>query len=95
MAKHEIDVTSMVFGTLFVGAAGVWALVEGDVVSWPDASRIFPILLVVAGLLGLASTLRRGMGDRGGAAQPVETFRTAETTDTAEHNDPTERRPDA
>lgn len=94
MAKHEIDVTSMVFGTLFVGGAGVWALVAGDVVSWPDASRIFPILLVVAGLLGLASTLRRGMSERAGSAQAVENGRTTEGQ-SAEHTDPAGRGPDA
>jgi hypothetical protein len=61
---HDTDVTSLVFGLLFLGAAAMWALVESDVVSWPDASRIFPVLLVAAGLIGLASSVRRSRRSR-------------------------------
>jgi hypothetical protein len=61
---HETDVTSLVFGLLFLGAAAMWALVESDVVSWPDASGIFPVLLVVAGLIGLVSSVRRSRRSR-------------------------------
>ena len=61
---HDTDVTSLVFGLLFLGVAAMWALVQWDVVSWPDASGIFPVLLVVAGLIGLASSVRRSRRSR-------------------------------
>ena len=62
--RHETDATSLVFGLIFLGAAAVWALVEADVVSWPDASGFFPVLLVVAGVIGLVSSLRRSRRSR-------------------------------
>jgi hypothetical protein len=61
---HDTDVTSLVFGLLFLGVAVVWALVETDVVSWPDASGFFPVLLLVAGVVGLLSSVRRGRRSR-------------------------------
>jgi hypothetical protein len=61
---HDTDVTSLVFGLLFLGGAVVWALVEADVVSWPDASGFFPVLLVVAGVIGLLSSVRRSRRSR-------------------------------
>jgi hypothetical protein len=61
---HDTDVTSLVFGLLFLGIALVWLLVQQDVVSWPDASRIFPIVLVVAGVVGLVSSLTRSRRTR-------------------------------
>jgi hypothetical protein len=63
-ARHDTDVTSLVFGLLFLGLVGVWALVESTVVSWPDASRIFPVVLVAVGLVGLVSSLGRSRRSR-------------------------------
>lgn len=60
MAEHDTDVTSLVFGVLFLGLAGVWALVRYDVLTLPAASVVVPIVLVVAGAAGLVLTLRRG-----------------------------------
>ncbi len=60
MAKHDTDVTSLVFGVLFLGLAGVWALVQYDVLTLPAASVVAPMVLVVAGVAGLVLTLRRG-----------------------------------
>lgn len=59
VGRHDTDVTSLVFGLLFLGIAAVWLLVQQDVVSWPGASRIFPIVLVAAGVIGLVSSLTR------------------------------------
>jgi fatty acid desaturase len=69
--RHDTDVTSLVFGLLFLGLAVVWALVEVDVVSWPDASGFFPVLLVVAGLVGLLSSVRRSRRSRRDDEQEV------------------------
>ena len=59
MVKHETDVTSLVFGLLFLGLAGLWALVQYDVLTLPAASVVAPIVLVAAGVAGLLLTLRR------------------------------------
>ena len=60
MRRHETDVTSLVFGLVFLGVAALWALVQSDLLSLPDASVVGPVVLVVAGLIGIAVTLRRG-----------------------------------
>ena len=60
MAKHDTDVTSLVFGLLFLGLAGVWALVRYELLTLPAASVVVPVVLVVAGAAGLFLTLRRG-----------------------------------
>jgi len=64
VAKHDTDVTSLVFGVLFLGLAGLWALVRYDVLTLPAASVVAPIVLVVAGAAGLVLTLRRGARQR-------------------------------
>jgi hypothetical protein len=50
----------LVFGVVFLGVAAIWALVQSDLLSLPDASVLGPAVLVVAGLIGIAVTLRRG-----------------------------------
>ena len=65
MRRHETDVTSLVFGLVFLGVAALWALVQSDLLSLPDAWVVGPVVLVVAGLVGIAVTLRRGNRGRG------------------------------
>ncbi|HKG50848.1 MAG TPA: hypothetical protein VKB14_10435 [Actinomycetales bacterium] len=60
MRRHETDVMSLVFGLVFLGVAALWALVQSEVLSLPDASVFGPAVLVVAGLVGIVVTLRRG-----------------------------------
>ena len=60
MRRHETDVTSLVFGLVFLGVAAIWALVQTHLLSLPDASVLGPAVLVVAGLVGIAVTVRRG-----------------------------------
>src|SRR4051794_3839317 len=55
--RHDTDVTSLVFGLIFVGVAGLWLLGQSDVMDLPDLSVLGPALLVVAGFIGLAATL--------------------------------------
>ena len=59
VARHETDVTSLVFGVLFLGLAALWALVRYDALSLPAASVMAPVILILAGVAGLALTLRR------------------------------------
>ncbi|WP_129667835.1 hypothetical protein [Phytoactinopolyspora endophytica] len=63
MKRHDTDVTSLVFGLLFLGIVVVWMLLEyGDL--GPDGVEVaVPALFVTVGLAGLAasiSKLRRG-----------------------------------
>lgn len=59
MARHETDVTSLVFGVLFLGLTALWALVRYGALSLPAASVMAPLVLILAGVSGLALTLRR------------------------------------
>ncbi|HEX6756590.1 MAG TPA: hypothetical protein VF109_11690 [Mycobacteriales bacterium] len=55
MRRHDVDVFSLVFGLLFVGAALIWGLPEdpGAVIEgWP-----LPALLIAVGLAGLVTSL--------------------------------------
>lgn len=55
MRRHEVDVVSLVFGLLFVGAALIWGL-AGDPGSalegWP-----LPVLLILVGVAGLIASV--------------------------------------
>lgn len=58
MRRHDTDITSLVFGLIFIGIAALWALVEGDVLALPTLTVLGPTVLVVAGLVGLIATVR-------------------------------------
>ena len=57
MRRHDTDVTSLVFGLIFIGVAAAWALVQSDLLSLPDLSVAGPAVLIVAGVVGLVATL--------------------------------------
>ncbi|HYT10367.1 MAG TPA: hypothetical protein VEL73_06870 [Mycobacteriales bacterium] len=67
MRRHEVDVFSLVFGLLFVGAALVWGLARNPDLAlrgWP-----LPTLLIGVGVAGLLASLaawRRGGRPRDG-----------------------------
>jgi hypothetical protein len=61
--RHEVDVVSLVLGLFFVGAALIWGLTDdpGSALGgWP-----MPTLLIVVGVVGLATSLLRRRGDPG------------------------------
>lgn len=63
MKRHEPDVTSLVFGLLFLGVVALWSLLEFDLMNYEGLDVAAPILLVSVGLAGLMasiSKLRRG-----------------------------------
>lgn len=60
MRRHDLDVTSLVFGLIFLGVAATWALVQTELVTLPDLSLLGPAVLIVAGVVGLAATLAKG-----------------------------------
>ncbi len=53
LAKHDTDVVSLVFGTLFVAAALLWGLAED--VALPGQDWYLPVLLILVGAVGLLS----------------------------------------
>jgi hypothetical protein len=55
--RHDVDVTSLVFGLIFLGVAGAWALVQNELISLPDLSVAGPAVLIVAGVVGLVATV--------------------------------------
>jgi hypothetical protein len=62
MRRHELDLTSLVAGLVFVGIAVAYLIGE-----WTDAhvsaGWVLPLGLIGLGLAGLAGTLRRGLRD--------------------------------
>lgn len=56
-AKHDTDVISLVFGTLFVGAALFWGLVNQE--DLPGRGWYLPVLLIAVGVVGLLGSLGR------------------------------------
>lgn len=75
----SIKVPHLVFGLLFLGITGVWALVAADLVTAGGLTYLGPTVLIVAGLIGLAASLA-GSRNR----------RPRHTTDPSEQDDHTE-----
>jgi hypothetical protein len=65
--RHDLDVTSLVFGLIFLGVAATWALVQTELVTLPDLSLLGPAVLIVAGVVGLAATVAKGRRSRDAA----------------------------
>jgi hypothetical protein len=58
LRRHAPDVVSLVFGTLFAGFAVIWLLNTADVIDYKEAWLAGPVILIVAGVLGLVVALR-------------------------------------
>ena len=56
--RHAPDVVSLVFGTLFAGFTAIWLLSETDVIDYQQAWLAGPVILIIAGVLGLSVALR-------------------------------------
>jgi hypothetical protein len=54
---RRVKVTHLVFGLFFLGLAGMWALVAGDVITADRLGIFAPAVLIVAGVIGLAASL--------------------------------------
>lgn len=59
MKRHDTDGVSLVFGTIFLGIAALWALVSGQAMSGAGLRVAGPVVLIVAGLAGVLSSLAR------------------------------------
>ena len=60
LRRHAPDAVSLVFGTLFAGSAVIWLLSATNVIDYADAWFAGPVILIVAGVLGLLLALRPG-----------------------------------
>ncbi len=58
MRRHDIDPTSLTFGVLFLGFAAAWALVAGDLTDLSALRLVIPLVLLAAGIAGVAGPLR-------------------------------------
>ncbi len=59
MKTHALRWDALVFGVLFALVVVCWALLSTDAVTAGDLRVAGPIALIVAGLAGIALTLRR------------------------------------
>jgi len=64
-ADHGVKIPHLVFGLLFLGIAGIWALVASDVINTDRLAILAPAVLIVAGVVGLAVSLASGRNRRG------------------------------
>lgn len=58
MRRHPTDIVSLVLGLVFLGEAGAWVAWERGLVDAHALSWLVPAVLVVAGLVGAAVSLR-------------------------------------
>jgi len=56
-AERSVKIPHLVFGLLFLGVAGIWALVVTDVITENRLPVLAPAVLIVAGVIGLAASL--------------------------------------
>ncbi len=59
-ADHSVKVPHLVFGLLFLGVAGIWALGTSDLIDGEQLAVLAPAVLVVAGVIGLVASLASG-----------------------------------
>jgi uncharacterized membrane protein YqjE len=60
---HETDVTSLVFGLVFLGITVVWALVDVGVLTVSVLPVAIPVVLMVVGVIGVGAALARTRRD--------------------------------
>ncbi len=59
MNTHPLRWDALVFGVLFALVVAAWAGLEYDVLSFHELVIAGPIALIIAGIAGIALTLRR------------------------------------
>ena len=63
-ADRTVKVPHLVFGLLFLGVAGIWALGASDAISGEHLAVLGPAVLILAGVVGLAASLANGRNRR-------------------------------
>lgn len=59
MRRHPLDVVSLVAGLIFAGIFVIWLGWDRGDLSIADIGWLTPTLLIIAGLAGIAASLRR------------------------------------
>ena len=85
MRTHPVSVTYLVVGLSFLGIAGCWALTEAGVVD-ARAGWTLPLVLVIAGGVGLVASLARGL-HRSQSRAPYEPLFEGEPDDPRDSHD--------
>ena len=84
-ADRSVKVPHLVFGLLFLGVAGIWALGASDAISGEHLAVLGPAVLILAGVVGLAASLANGRNRRRRsvpAAYAPESYDSTEYADT-------------
>jgi hypothetical protein len=63
---HPVNVAHLVVGLVFLGIAGSWALREAELVDAGEARWALPLILVLAGLVGLVAAVAKSSGRAAG-----------------------------
>src|SRR3954469_19310676 len=63
-ADRSVKVPHLVFGLLFLGVAGIWALGASNAISGEHLAVLGPGVLILAGVIGLAASLANGRNRR-------------------------------
>jgi hypothetical protein len=58
---HPLNVSYLVVGLVFLGISGSWALRTAGVIDTRDVGWLLPLVLVVAGAVGLAGFAGKGI----------------------------------
>jgi hypothetical protein len=89
-ADRSVKIPHLVFGLLFLGGAGIWALGASDVISGEGLAILGPGVLIAAGVIGLAASLANGRNRRrtSSAHEPMADD-TSYRTDTADDTNST------
>ncbi|MBV9831077.1 MAG: hypothetical protein JOZ82_05735 [Marmoricola sp.] len=61
---RSLKVPHLVFGLLFLGIAGIWAVGQSGVIAGKDLAVLGPAVLILAGVIGLAASLASGRNKR-------------------------------
>jgi len=83
-ADRSVKIPHLVFGLLFAGIAGIWALVVSDVINTESLAILAPAVLIVAGVVGLAVSLASGRNRR--RKQPDTRYDDQQYLDNQDHN---------
>ncbi len=89
-ADRSVKIPHLVFGLLFLGIAGIWALGVSDLISGEQLAILGPGVLIVAGVIGLAASLANGRNRRRAASTYASTGESTTSytdTTTTEAND--------
>jgi len=61
---HQLNVAYLVVGLVYLGLAGSWALHAGGVIDNAQAGWVLPLVLVLAGVIGLTAFAARAASRR-------------------------------